>query len=83
MTAELATLERKLDSATATLNAKFDLVLSRLDEIRRTGKPGVSQREFAKLIGVTPRTVVRWVKAKKIRLEKGRVPHSEAKKFFS
>jgi hypothetical protein len=79
MTAELAVIERRFD----VLNAKFDLVLSKLDLLARTGKPGLTQRQFAKAIGVSPRTVARMVKARKIRLEKGRVPNSEVQKFLS
>lgn len=83
MTAELATLERKLGAATATLSAKFDLVLARLDEMNRAGKPGLTQREFAKLLRKHPRTITRWLRGKKIRLEKGLIPHSEVRKFLS
>lgn len=83
MTAELASLERKFDAAIAAMHAKVDLVLTRLAEMNSAGKPGLTQREFAKLIGKTPRTVARWVADKKIRLERGRVPHSEVKKFLS
>jgi hypothetical protein len=83
MGAELAILERKIDTATATLNAKVDLVLSRLDEMNHAGKPGLTQREFAKLLKKHPRTITRWVTDKKLRLEKGMVPHSEVRKFLS
>lgn len=83
MTAELANLERKLDAAIAAMHAKFDIVLARLAEMNKAGKPGLTQREFAKLIGKTPRTVSRMVADKRIRLEKGLVPNSEVKKFLS
>lgn len=83
MTAELATLQRRLDTATTSLNAKFDLVLAKLDEMHVTGKPGMTQREFAKLLRVTPRTISRRIKAKKLRLEKGLIPNSEVRKHLS
>lgn len=83
MTAELATLDRKLDAAVTALHAKIDLLLTRVEALNTAGKPGLSQREFAKLIGKTPRTITRWVKDKKLRLEKGRVPNSEVRKFVS
>lgn len=67
----------------ATLNAKLDLVLDRLDAINRTGKPGVSQAEFARMMKCSPRTVSRMVKDKRLRLEKGRVPNSEVKRYLS
>lgn len=76
-------LERKIDEATATLNAKFNLVLAKLDEISGAGKPGLSQADFARLIKVTPRTVCRWVQGKKLRLERGRVPNEEVRRFLS
>jgi DNA-binding transcriptional regulator YdaS (Cro superfamily) len=76
MTAELAALERRL-------SVKFDLVLSRLDAIQNVGKPGLTQRQFARTIGVSPRTVARMVKGRRVRLEKGRVPNSEVAKFLS
>lgn len=67
----------------ATINAKLDLVLDRLAEMNRSGKPGISQAEFARLMKCTQRTVTRMVKDKRLRLEKGRVPHSEVKKYLS
>lgn len=83
MSANLVTLERKVDNATKTLNAKFDLVLAKLDEMNRAGKPGMTQVAFAKLVGRAPRTISRWVHDKKIRLEKGMVPHSEVRRHLS
>lgn len=65
------------------MNARLDLVLTKLDEIARTGKPGMTQRAFAKLVGKDARTISRWVKDKKIRLEKGMVPNSEVRRFLS
>lgn len=65
------------------LSAKQDLVLAKLDELSSTGKPGLTQRQFAKLINRSPRTVARMVGAKRIRLERGLVPHCEARKFLS
>lgn len=79
MTAELTTLSRKID----LVIAKTDVVLAKFDELWAAGKPGMTQRAFAKLIKQSPRTVARMVKSKRIRLEKGRVPHSEARKFLS
>ncbi len=79
MTPDLLALERKVDLALG----KFDLVLAKLDELNRVGKPGMTQVEFAKLISKDPRTVGRWVAAKKLRLEKGLIPHSEVRKFLS
>jgi hypothetical protein len=67
----------------ATINAKLDLLIDRLGEINRTGRPGITQAEFARLIKCTPRTVSRMVKDKRLRLEKGRVPFSEVKKYLS
>lgn len=83
MSAKLATLDRKLDAAVTALHAKIDLILTRVEALNTAGKPGLTQREFAKLIGVTPRTVTRWLANKQLRLEKGRVPHSEYRKFVS
>jgi hypothetical protein len=67
----------------AYLHAKLDLVLDRLDAINRIGKPGMSQAEFARLMKCSPRTVSRMVKDKRLRLEKGRVPNSEVKRYLS
>jgi hypothetical protein len=80
---ELFVLERKLEQATRTLNAKCDLLIAKLDQIASTGKPGLSQADFARLVRVTPRTVCRWVRAKKIRLQKGRVPNEEVSRFLN
>jgi hypothetical protein len=67
----------------ALVSAKLDLVLARLDELNHAGKPGLTQVEFAKLIGKHPSTVRRWVADKTIRLEKGVIPHSEVRKYLS
>lgn len=83
MGADLATLERKVDAVVATQRAMFELVLAKLDAMDTAGKPGITQVEFATLIKVHPRTVCRWVKAKKIRLERGLVPNSEVRKHLS
>ena len=79
MTAELAALARKVD----LLTAKQDLVLTKLDELNRTGKPGITQAEFAALMKKHPRTVSRWIRGKKLRLERGLVPNSEVRRFLS
>lgn len=79
MTAELAALSRKVDLALA----KTDLVLTKLDELNRTGKPGITQVDFAKLMKRHPRTVSRWISDKKLRLEKGLIPNSEVRRFLS
>jgi predicted transcriptional regulator len=83
MSADLATLERKVEVATLTFARKFDLVLAKLDEMHVAGKPGMTQSQFAKLLGVTPRTISRRIKAKKLRLEKGLIPNSEVRKHLS
>jgi DNA-binding IclR family transcriptional regulator len=67
----------------ALVSAKLDLVLARLDELNHAGKPGLTQTEFAKLIGKHPSTVRRWVADKTILLEKGVIPHSEVRKYLS
>lgn len=66
-----------------TLSAKLDLVLAEVRAMSARGKPGMTQRAFAKELGVHPRTVCRMVRRKEIRLVKGRVPQSEAAKFLS
>lgn len=75
MTADTPTL--------ALVSAKLDLVIARLDELTHSGKPGLTQAEFAKLIHKHPATVKRWVARKLIRLEKGVIPHSEVRKYLS
>lgn len=73
-------------SATPDLSviaSKIDLLLAEVRAISARGKPGMTQREFAKQIDVSPRTVLRMVRRKEIRLVKGRVPQSEAAKFLS
>lgn len=79
MTAELATLERKVDAVLA----KVDIALAQIGQISRIGHRGLTQVEFAKLIKVHPRTVQRMIDDKRIRLEKGRVPWAQAEKFLS
>ena len=79
MTAELLTLSRKVDLALA----KTDLVLTKLDELNHTGRPGITQVAFAKLLKKHPRTISRWIADKKLRLEKGLVPNSEVRRFLS
>lgn len=79
MSADLATLLRKAD----LVLAKQDLILARLDQQAQVGKPGLTQRAFAKLIGKSPRTVARKIASKEIRSVKGLLPYSEARKFLS
>lgn len=79
MSEEVEALSRKLDLALA----KIDLVLAKQAEASSAGKPSLTQRQFAKLINRSPRTVARLVGAKRIRLERGLVPHCEARKFLS
>lgn len=66
-----------------TLTRKVDLVLAKLEEMNREQQPSMTQADFARLMKVTPRTVCRWVKTKKLRVVKGRVPSSETHKFLS
>lgn len=55
--------------------AELKVIRRTLDEIRQEGKPGFTQSEFARRLGVSLKTVQRMVKARRIRLQDGRVPH--------
>lgn len=67
----------------ALLCAKLDILTAKFDAEHCAGKPGLTQREFAKLMRKHPRTVNRWIAEKKLRLEKGLIPNSEVRKYLS
>lgn len=79
MTADLIALERKVD----LVACQTKLILATLEDLRSAGKPGLTQVQFAALIGKHPRTVGRWIASKKVRFEKGVIPHSEVTKYLS
>ena len=56
---------------------------AKVDALAGKPKPHLTRVEFAKLAKLSPRTVSRKIDAGLILTEKGRIPHSELRKFVS
>ena len=79
MSSEISAFASKLD----LIAEKLDLLIAANNAARDVGKVPITQAEFARMLDKHPRTISRWVKQKKIRLENGLVPNHVVEKYLS
>jgi len=79
MDTEISAIVKKLD----LIAEKLDLLIAANNAARDVGKVPITQAEFAEMLNKHPRTISRWVKQKKIRLENGLVPNHVVEKYLS
>lgn len=75
----LAEILRRLEAIEATQVE----ILRRIRDDEERKRPALTQRAFAAMVNLHPKTVGRMIKAGKLRTQKGRIPHSELAKYLS
>jgi len=72
-----------MDTTLTDIKAHLDRLERLLVEAITPKKPGLTVKEFSKQSGLSRTTVFRRLEAGTIRKEKGRIPHSELRKYLS
>ncbi len=67
----------------AQFSAQLARIEAKVDALVEKPKAHLTRRDFAKLANLSPRTVSRKIDAGLILTVKGRIPHSELRKFVS